>query len=138
MENNLENKAKFFAQYLGCAQYIFKGYNYEVKCIGVSTLQGCSKDLELGRLLLKSLSDISELELSKLAELTNTMIGNHKYDDYSDLSEYRKSLISSVGNLTAFEADFLRKESFLIPFNGLSTEELISRGWAVTTNLKTE
>jgi len=49
------------------------------------------------------------------------------YDDDDD--EDRKPLII----LQAY--DYLRSKSYLLPYNGLSPEELISRGWA---KLKTE
>lgn len=131
MENNLENKATFFSQYL--LQKVF------VTEKGVSFLiPGFLRDInKCDYLQLKSISDISDEDAIGAIDLFQ----NHISDDSIKAVQGRQ-LINDfrLGNLNRFGltvwdlikiADYLRSRSFLIEFNGLSTEELISRGWAV-------
>ena len=131
MENNLENKAKFFAQYLEQRVFNYKQsggfYTYKV---GGYMLE--DHNLNLGRLLLKSLSDISDEDAIEVGRLNGSITSNNLLVGKALCHWLR---IEGTNRDITFEAiDFLRSKGYLLPFNGLSTEELISRGWAVLTS----
>jgi len=154
MENNLQNKAKFFAQYWWQKVFVAKGdddtYN-----------NWRPEEFDKVYMLLKPLSDISDEDAIELCVFL-------KYNNYETLSRTETDLTIFEKDVKSYRAipsiiidfetglvewdngeswddnrttgfncyayDFLRSKGYLLPFNGLSTEELISRGWAVLTS----
>lgn len=119
MENTLENKAKFFAQYLFQDVLVKQdGHNWK-ETLGhwACTISGVQDH----HLQLKPLSAISDEDFNKIVEikeshnLPGTMIKG---------SLSHKFFIQP-------QIDYLRGKGYLLPFNGLSEEELLNRGWAV-------
>jgi len=139
MENNLENKAKFFAAYWGQLVLMQKDGLGVKKCIQAYW----EKTLGSRFLELKSLSDISDEDARQLSSRIGRVVSLDRIIQESciDLVKEVVSNYSKVNMLWSLPAQFTdkaRELGYLIDFNGLSTEELINRGWAVTTNLKTE
>lgn len=131
MKNILENKAKFFAQYFG--QYIVtsKGEPAKWRVLSFSLL---GESVLSTHLELKPLSDISDEDALKLYHLHSGNIGyDYTQDFYSPLEMARhwidKDPTESMYKYTN-QADYLRSKGYLVPFNGLSVEEIIKRGWA--------
>jgi hypothetical protein len=118
-EINNENKGKFFAQYWG--QKVYR--KPEVPGFE-STVGGFISDERVsktGFLELKSISDISDedaVDSYKIKESKSWL-----KDEFD---------ISRIGNKwdCMFVADFLRSRGYLIPWMGLSCEEIIEAGWA--------
>jgi len=139
MEDNLENKAKFFAQYWG--QKVKSSYLPEQD-------QPCTIDANTfkifhlvinGVLKLKSLSDISDEDAEQLSVRLGRVVSLQKViqENSKDLVKEVVSNYSQVNMLWSLPSQFTdkaRELGYLIDFNGLSTEELISRGWAVVTS----
>ncbi len=152
MENNKENKSKFFAQYWG--QKVLSNRNKGTKKHLVSTYEihpftgiGESDYLELTPLHL--ISDEDAIEVVKLIDKKSKSFLNVNYS-FAEKKQlpYIKSVISDIGridilsdyscvidgkttnfNLEIF--DNLRLKGFSVPFNGLSVEEQVSRNWVV-------
>lgn len=181
MENNIENKAKFFAQYW--MQPVLHRKDFPQEATRVSSNVQLNHDNWYAEL--KNLSDISDEDAIEVAKL----IFSHKdftvkkrtdrdkrygmihleseIDDISNIfhvaigndgrilanshflrteTDDSASYVMSIGKNHRQQkpiphiaiVDFLRSKGYLLPWMGLSTEELKSRNWAVTTNLKTE
>ena len=132
MENNLQNKAKFFAQYWWQKVFVAKGdddtYN-----------NWRPEEFHKVYMLLKPLSDISDEDAIELMQILDCnpdqRLGKRIVLGLFENTEENKYL---DGYLFYWDVpvivDFLRSKGYLLPFNGLSTEELISRGWAVLTS----
>jgi len=145
MENTLENKAKFLGSHLGCeieypqienekktqrATLVSVGYD-EIVTAYKRRKKGASGDILSwkdngshktdainAKLLLTPLSAITDEDLDFLGW---------------DISEIKD--IEKEAYISGYETDYLRSKSYLLPYNGLSPEELIARGWA---KLKTD
>lgn len=106
-----ENKAKFFALYWG--QKVYR--NPEVRGFE-STVGGSISDERVpktGYLELKPLSDISDEDAEECG-----------YDN----AKYMLSDNYLINSPRVF--DYLRSKGYLLPWMGLSCEELIEAGWA--------
>lgn len=130
MENTLENKAKFFAQYY--MQNVFmktpnsNTWPLNYTRIGSITSHSC--------LQLRPLSSITDDEAIKVFDILFPETG------YTD--EVKIDLVKSWVLLINKETggflpknyvtfiDYLRGKSFLLPFHNLSTEQIIAYGWA--------
>lgn len=118
-ENNLQNKATFFAQY----------YLQEVFIIGTQTFafDGLNmNEIDDGDcLLLRPLSSITDDEAIEVA-----------YTNWPDYRE-RKAAISKEWLLRVLETisqnravyQFLQSKSFALPWRDLSVDDLIEYGW---------
>ncbi|MFP7656107.1 hypothetical protein [Chryseobacterium proteolyticum] len=150
MENTLENKARFFAQYWGQNVYRIKdGIDEPGKNI-------INDDL-VAFLELKPLSMISDEEAIEVAKIVSPMLfegngddGGHVVDktekewisvihkrkiisvdidfdgyvyEYHEDENYLRPIRSSYGT------DFLRSKGYALPWNGLSVEKMIEYGW---------
>lgn len=156
MKNNLENKAKFFAQYF--KQKVYKN--------SVSKNSGfCYPDLakipDDGYLELNPLSQISDEDALKVAKIINpgSFLTDKKWQvnhidnanaSYIDISSARSAHFFEIDYdgylhikdeetgetpfmvlpefLGAF--DYLRSKGYALPFNGLSVDQQIEYGWA--------
>ena len=147
MENNTQNKAKFFAQYLGCD--VVLGYSCRVRLGEYIALP--LQDFHLSRsylndplahtaenpvpkLYLKSLNNISDNDAISIADIA----GNSSYTD--DRRSYNGRLLVTdflfkVSNVRANEwqeiFDFLRSKCYAMPYLGLSVEKQVEYGWVL-------
>ncbi len=122
-EINNENKAKFFGNYhgqnIGFWYRSKKDYRSGVTLIGEN--YGSISYIEL-----KLLSDISDEDaveaiMVSLGKSASEFEGSH-----------REAVVYYITTTTfdSNEADFLRSRGYLVPWMGLSCEELIEAGWA--------
>jgi len=113
-ENNSFNKAKFFAQYFGQRVLIRDGKGpYDVLRLMPHDLLVPPEDY---------------LELRSVADLTD-----EEKDEFKRLAD--QSSDSRIGNQIDMDGyiyaiDYLRRLGVLVPFDGLSTTDLIDYGWA--------
>ncbi len=157
MENTLENKAKFFAQYLG--QKVLWCFNAQkendlaaVKTLKATDLIRVYLGFELMEhpeikpmLLLKNLWDLTEEDAKE--------IFYSKYELGNDFQRFEKRqygimifYVTKYGRensdyfvcfkqnmLTAefpsFVADYFRSKGYAVEFNGLSVDKLVEYGW---------
>jgi len=127
MENTKFNKARLFAQYLGCANYSDGNYESEVKLVGFSTLQGSVEELKKGVLLLKPLSAISDEDAIEVAK----MYWGSNYSEFplkTDKVGHSKLIMGTMATRTDI-SDYLRSKSYALPWNNLSVETMIEFGW---------
>lgn len=124
MENNKENKARFFAQYWG--QYVLRFPNNDDYLKIIDWFNFVNGYLEL-----TSISKITDYDASNIAELSDIMIGNHKDDNYESLKDFKIAIINfyDLKNLPYTAADYLRKKGYAVPYDDLSVEQLIEYGW---------
>lgn len=128
MENTLENKAKFFAQYWG--QKVVSWSNIiEIKLksnILINELE------ESDALELTPLSDITDEDAIKVAKIENNYenalirgkVIIQTFLEYSDCSHSMKNSDQLLELI-----DFLRSKSYALPWMGLTVEKLIEYGW---------
>lgn len=122
MENNIQNKEKFFAQYYG--QNILHipviGETFRVdKCISINHIRE-------GHLELKLLSNITDEDAIILA---GKELGDNK--NTKDIIRHSKDKIKYIGviNFKFQDADLVRRLGYALEWMGLSVEEQVSRGW---------
>ncbi len=140
MENNSENKGRFFAQYFGQKvqrwhQWILTTENNVVHMLTPMSSGLCNVDkgwfLELT--LLSMISDDDAIQLSKIGL-------PDKLFDYLWNVETGKAMANSFKNnrqtntfYTQFRVgdsfDFLRSKGYALPFMGLSVEKQVEYGW---------
>ena len=152
MENTLENKAKFFAQYFG--QHVLYFSSDFLRKIDNLTLDSIEDD---DFLELKPLSQISDEDTIEVAKLVSPMLfegrgknGGHYIDksetwwysvkhngktlmvdidldgyvfEYDEVDEYKRPSRSLIGT------DYLRSKGYALPYMDLSVEDLVEYGW---------
>lgn len=102
MENTLENKAKFFAQYWG------------QKC---GKNQYCNLSINKSNIL-----NITHLELKPLSQISDE---NAKKLGFTNSRDFL-----AVGNKdNRYNVDFLRSKGYALPYMDLSVEDLVEYGW---------
>lgn len=129
LENTLENKAKFFAQYYGCKVYmnspncripskVFMGKSIEPKDF-----------LELTPL--SQISDEDAIEVAKIEDSayteSNLVRGKVIAENFINYSDCNNSFRCSLKMIKFM--DYLRSKGYALPWMGLSVEELIEYGW---------
>lgn len=128
MENNFENKARFFAQYYG--QNVKKSFLPEQ-----TSLQVIDRDVFwIGHLIingyleLKSLEYITDEDAKAISEI-------EKDSSTEDPVVRGKALIrdfeyTSLDPLKVIQVvDYLRSKGYALPWMGLSIEKLVEYGW---------
>lgn len=123
MENNLENKARFFAQYYG--QNVKRSYLPEQTSLQVIDREvfWIGHLIINGYLELKPLEDITDEDFNLI---TNDGIMN------PDPSIGDPVFTFEVGGLRLSDlttTDFLRSKGYALPWMGLSVEKLVEYGW---------
>ena len=139
IENTIENKAKFFALYLNRKKCIIRqGYinRDNIKPNGVD---------EYDSLELKSLSSITDedaIAVAKLNRRINWNIGSNPKiwknlfghtvvsngEGYGSI--YARTIVTIMDYLSLEQCDFLRSSGYLLPWMGLTPNEIIGYGWA--------
>ena len=152
LENTLENKAKFFAQYWG--QHVLYFSSDFLRKIDNLTLDSIEND---DYLELKHISQISDEDAINVAKLVSPMLfegrgknGGHYIDksetwwysvkhngktlmvdidldgyifEYDEVEEYKRPSRSLIGT------DYLRSKGYALPWMDLSVEDLVEYGW---------
>lgn len=135
IQNNLENKAKLFAQYWGqeVIKDVISGIGYPVEGSNIPL------NIETSFLHLKPLSSISDEDLEYIRLLvgydnTPDGIGLVKrfltvlWMDSDDINYF--AIIDTKPTLKVLVIiDFLRSRGYALPWMELSVEELVNRGW---------
>lgn len=111
MENTIENKAKFFAQYWG--QAILRMPEETVLFISNQNNLSYEEVLEQGWLILKPLSSISDEDAIALS-----------HESHKDAAIYY-----AKWKPNAYDSDYLRSKGYALPWMGLSVEKQIEYGW---------
>lgn len=127
MENNLENKAKFFAQYWWQKLFVINGNNED------TYNNWRTEDLDKGYMLLTPLSDITDEDAVEVYDLVYVSDFKPKFK----IGEIKKTLLKNFHEeFTDFSPkdfllifDNLRSKGYALPWMGLSVEKLIEYGW---------
>lgn len=146
VEINEEKKGKFLANYIECEMELPKDMEeWYVGAMLTGVINGgteielqtydehlngnenpCVIDSENAVAILKSLSDISDEDAAII----------HKgHTAKSFLEYYSGNLKQAFWGLSHAEVDYLRSRGYLLPYMGLTTDEIINAGWAkIKTN----
>ena len=124
MENNLENKSMFFAQYYG--QNVKRSYLPEQTSLQVIDREvfWIGHLIINGYLELKSLEDITEEDLNYCSQICfkNTRMTFASVKDYLEQNYL-------FGFFMDEEVDYLREKGYAVKWRGLSVEKQIEYGW---------
>lgn len=145
MENTLENKARFYSQYLFTG-VIFK---YQNTSWGKEIVDKESA-LDLSILdLIMSHTDIHEdyankvrngfLDLKPLSSITDEDAFNYakNYLGWTDPEDYKKWFLDQGCQIKGHRhADYLRSQGYALPWMGLSVETLVEFGWIKLKNIE--
>lgn len=128
-EINLENKAKFFAQYWG--QPVCTDPEMEqIPVNGKILIHDLLMDAYLG---LKPISSIADKDLIDCYHMHSALIGYDYTMDFLDTLTIAKKWMRHEKYETVIKyrelADFLRSRGYALPWMGLSVEEMIEVGW---------
>ena len=142
IENTLENKAKFFAQYWGQHLIIMGSFLRRIDHVTLCNIE--NDDI----LQLKPLSKISDEDAIEVAKILHEVEGNfeivYNADDLTSVSAFgrpcysdtidifwngnlRYDIASSIQILNAY--DYLHSKGYALPWMDLSVEDLIEYGW---------
>lgn len=134
MENNLKNKALFFAQYFG--QNILSNHYRLVNGFPNETVVIEDRMLKTWCLVLKSTINISEEDLEDLAILINPkgeIPVMMKKLIAKEVLKYMDGVPTNISieepNKLLLIFDFLRSRGYAIPFMGLDVMEMVHRFW---------
>jgi hypothetical protein len=156
---NNETKARFFGLYLGSkVEYIHFEYvgvhlfdsrvqtgklvgvtnynDYEMLIDTESALYpaSCPEKPCLLLAILEAITDedaevIARYRYSDPKALTYAHIGKCIIDSYLKSLKGDERITYQLAQLEPFEVDYLRSRGYLLPWNGLSTEEILAAGW---------
>jgi len=152
-ENNLQNKAAFFAQYWG--QFVYSAHRLEQ--VNENYIQPM---FETSILELKDVSQIGDEDLFEVSKIVTFHEGDgliidrtrlkgqiEMFDKYNDDPHYRDTLylftndfdvhlIDENGNVFQYDmlrllevSDYLRSKGYVLPWRDLSVQDLIDYGW---------
>jgi hypothetical protein len=134
MENTLENKAKFFAQYWGqdVLAYCFRDGVYEVEEVQTEyPIMEAINQYKDSKLELKHISSISdedainiakEIFVDEFIEFSNKETVIESARKHIQLVEYQ--YFNKIDRIDCF-----RSKGYALPYNGLSVEKQIEYGW---------
>lgn len=132
---NNENKSKFFAQYWG--QDVLTVGNALCENLPENWIESSLNHTQY--LQLKPLSEISDGDAIACAKILDP---DKSHGDWEQILEVKEDFVNvfsydldeSIDDVNPVQfaqlADFLRSRGYLVPFLGLSCEELIEAGWA--------
>jgi len=132
MDNNLENKGRFFAQYWRLPvgrKKLYENLNYVINGYIIETLDFIE---------LKPLSSITDEDAIEVAKIRWSSLGNNH--PYKKSAEEGKKVVDTIGycsadNYTMLKMfDYLRSKSYALPYMGLSIEQQIEYGWLKLTD----
>lgn len=132
MENNSENKLKFFAQYF--YQKVLKHKNFNEIGFVNDTLIHSINFIDNYYLELRSIESITDDECIEYFNL------KHSNSKFLINEVERKTKILDIKNevgwlrirekFTSIEIDFFRSKGFLVPFMNITTDQILEFGWA--------
>lgn len=142
MENTLENKAKFFAQYWGQKVWFRNDRDLGDK----RGIVGDMSQIERFTLELTPLSDITDedaIEVCKCMKWDRVLppnIEGHPLDFSVSISDFNwiKNKLFDWSKINLHTADFLRSKGYALPWMGLSVEKQSIYGWVKLKNIKDE
>lgn len=108
MENTLENKAAFFAQYWGMNILRFSPDPNYLRKVSAMTIR-CPEDFVA---ILTPLSQITDEDIDVI-DMPYISIKDHLFNDI----------------ISQFEADYLRSKGYAVPWRDLSVDDLVKFGW---------
>ncbi|WP_343643930.1 hypothetical protein [Chryseobacterium sp.] len=123
MENTLENKAKFFAQYWGqrvCKETLNDKYYLVKPSIYPDA------DFELEYLELKPLSSITDEDALNIAK--SYYMATEKFQTIKSGRQMVDCHLNQI-TLELPQVDYLRSKGYALPWMGLSVEKLVEYGW---------
>ena len=125
MENTLENKAKFFAQYWDqdVIQVDMPEWSGNTRFVDALTME--SDGFKHFSILLKKANNINKEEALLLSKMRYTL------QEYINV-ENGKCMVSCHENqisLIQTQVDFLRSKGYALPWMGLSVKQLEEYGW---------
>lgn len=133
MENTVNNKMAFFAQYWG--QKVLHIRNSPIP-FHLSSMKP-SDILESDYLSLKPLSSISNedaIEVAKYGGWDILLTPMSETEGIRQGGHWAKEISRGVITCGFDCADYLRSKSYALPFMGLSVETLVEYGWCKLTN----
>lgn len=123
MENNLENKAKFFAQYWGqkvVYNTLFNFDNLNDICQATFNIEALPHEI----LHLKPIASITDEDAKNVCLLSRPDV---KWKNYS--REDIKNLALRLHQYSIIAYQYLQSKGYALPYMGLSVERLIEYGW---------
>lgn len=129
MENTILNKEKFFALYWG-QKVLNTGVTGGIVILN-SSWNLKHPDFFLQLKSLQSITDEDALEISKIFHVNK---GKHRVKNGKNIIKSFMNddvFIGSFGRVGRCH-DFLRSKGYLIGYNGLTPDQIISYGWAKT------
>ena len=118
LENTLENKAKFFAQYWG--QYVLYFTSDFLRKIDNLTLDSVENDDFLELKPLSRISDEDAIEISKEYPAFGSNIRNSVKELFQEFDDLELSIKTG---------DYLRSKGYALSYMYLSVEDLVEYGW---------
>ena len=129
IQNNLENKSIFFAQYWGQRVVRHLGLGLEEHTFLVNENILCKYDITEYYIRLTPLSSITDDDAIEVAKFEGSfddaiIRGNYLINNILVVDDY-----NSDTHLVIKIVDYLRSKGYALPYMGLSVEKLIEYGW---------
>jgi len=125
MENTTQNRLRFFAQYWEQDDIAVNLHSYNIKHINHHTIADT---------LCLQLTDLKDISDEDAIELYIMLYGKKNIDNVFNMLSKEKAIyeikLSVFSTKNHLKYDFLRSKGYLIPYNGLSTEQILEYGWA--------
>lgn len=133
MENNNDNKAKFFAQYWG-QKVVVRDVKHDDILFNVwaNTIIEVISDQRIKSYLeLNCLSNITDEHALSISKTCYRGLEAHTVEAGKNiaLGLVKEYSILHVGEVLIFVTDFLRAKGYALPWMELSVEQLVSLGW---------
>ena len=141
MENTVENKSRFFAQYWGqkilIRNHKSEQYDDMITC-SLTNWSGWENSMLLELKPLSAISDEDKKEIAKLLGYT----GNNIKVEYEE-NGYRGFMLTAfngskkfilLNELPIIVGDYLRSKEYALPFHDLTVQQQIEYGWIKLTN----
>lgn len=141
MENNINNKAKFFALYFG-QKFVHTGEGRPIKALGNEIVMNYENSDKFQlccysnqrAVELKPLSEITDEDAVELAKIMGMqeeteyvfigkILANNVFDNSDEMSE------TTIYNMHCQATDYLRLRGYAVQWYDLTVEEQVSRGW---------
>lgn len=123
MKSTIENKAKFFAQYLG-QEVLFDGIG-GLEFVSINSMYECFVEKRKNAWLdLTPLQDITDDDAIDVAKMLNVEFSKSWIVNSFTYSMWSHSTLNTVK-----ATDYLRSKGYALPFIGLSVNDLVEYGW---------
>ena len=122
MENTLENKAKFFAQYWGVEAVRYDEYTKPMAVDFVDFI-------EMKESIFLELKPLSSITDEYAAEVDRIYYDFVNHDGNSLIGKNLLSSTHDLSRLPTHISDYIRSLGYALPWMGLSVETMIEYGW---------